>query len=278
MSYLSVHLNAELKHFINNVVINIYQGTTTINLMKLFPLLNSGICIQETLDEFFTWYFLMSDLEDPNQPGCYKVDDLILKSFYESDKKPPFKVIKRSPADMILNEDEISLDILIQDHIRYFSPNELLYCDDILDNMRTETHLMSIIKIVKDLPSPTLKCLIEILNILIKSNTIVQWVHKGVRLFLDALITETWIQLLYAIIINDRDLVEECLSKASVNNYEAYRLALEVGNLDIIDIIETRIVRQYWINQQVLNKLFTELIGVSNISETLFGYSSDYIL
>ena len=54
-----------------------------------------------------------------------------------------------------------------------------------------------------------------------------------------------------------------------INNNEAYRLAVEVGNEEIINIISELIIRKTWHEKQALIQECESLIGPSILPDTI---------
>ena len=86
------------------------------------------------------------------------------------------------------------------------------------------------------------------------------------------LLNDPWIHLLYAIIIQDRDLVKNLLKTIDprIKNNEAYRLAISIGDSKIIDMIKTVAVNRNLLVQQVLTNTIEPLHGPSILPRTIF--------
>ena len=89
------------------------------------------------------------------------------------------------------------------------------------------------------------------------------------------LILDPWIHLLYAIIIQDANLVRRTIKEIDPqkNNNEAYRLALEMGGPEISDIIRKYITHELWAQREFARHMIEPITGPSVIPESLFKYS-----
>ena len=77
-----VYLGDSLSYFFNHAKINIYQGSTAINLMNLFPFLKGRYSIvDDTLDNILNIYLLCNDLYHPEDDRFIIADDLMVNAF-----------------------------------------------------------------------------------------------------------------------------------------------------------------------------------------------------
>src|SRR5205085_12700064 len=119
---------------------------------------------------------------------------------------------------------------------------------ELYDQMANEYELVrKINEIAKDIHTPIMKARrqgIEKVSPCINLHTFL--LHK--INVVEQLIINKWIKLLYAIIIQDLQLTILGLNEVDprINNNEAYRLAVEVGNEEIINIISELIIRKTW--------------------------------
>lgn len=83
-----------------------------------------------------------------------------------------------------------------------------------------------------------------------------------------------WISLLYAIITNDIDLVSELVKNIDprINNNEAYKLALKIGNQTIIKLINDVIIERNFIVKEALTTMIEPLVGPTDIPKILSNY------
>ena len=142
---------------------------------------------------------------------------------------------------------------------------------ELYDQMANEYELVrKINEIAKDIHTPIMKARrqgIEKVSPCINLHTFL--LHK--INVVEQLIINKWIKLLYAIIIQDLQLTILGLNEVDprINNNEAYRLAVEVGNEEIINIISELIIRKTWHEKQALIQECESLIGPSILPDTI---------
>lgn len=166
-----------------------------------------------------------------------------------------------------------------------FNSIEKLQNNDLIKDIEDESRVIRAIRyaidiILSESLSPSLYQLITTLIYKMNKKNRYELVPSAdYRLALETLIVDHWIHLLYAIIIQDIDLVKQILYQVDprINNNEAYHLALLLKNDEIIDIIRDTIIRRRWIEQLAIDKSFTSILGPSDIPQSLFGYPNIYL-
>lgn len=93
-----------------------------------------------------------------------------------------------------------------------------------------------------------------------------------------SLIDDPWIHLLYAIILNNVDLVNENLKFSNPEKYnnEIYQVALRVKNAQIITLISNAIGNKILLKHEVFNIQFAALCGPSDLPQTILNYMKNF--
>ena len=104
----------------------------------------------------------------------------------------------------------------------------------------------------------------------IKKVNLVEFIETAIildkNLIINELRKDESINLLYAIIKSDFELVFDCLKKIDprCNNNEYYFVAIQIGNDKIINLIRDTIILNTWLEKQVFNSVFESLIGITD--------------
>lgn len=278
-----IKLGPALIYFFNNAKLNIYQGQISINLMDYFPTLKRGYAILSTIYCMMNNYMIMNGSISNN----YIISDsLFLKAFSYI---PPIYYVTTN-RDKIIMQDAINSG-LIAESMNSF---QILSIDPLRFNLNELNNIVSInvedVNIDDDYDvNYEHRLALEIFHILtqIKEDGIVfndhlplyDFVVNGIysgydRIIIENVISNTWIHLLYAIIIQDPERIKELLKLVDprINNNEAYRLALKIGYPNIINIIRDDIVNTTMLQRQIATSQLEIIYGPSDVPQTVFNY------
>lgn len=89
-------------------------------------------------------------------------------------------------------------------------------------------------------------------------------IHNKLR----TLFHDSYLDLLYAILINDVNILNEIDSRFYDN--DLYRLALKINNSQITELLRYKIIHRIWIEQQAIINVLESLYGPSNLTKELF--------
>lgn len=295
-----VYLGEALIYFFNNVQLNIYQGNVPINLMNWFPLLKQGLADVGAFTMLFN-YTVMNGL----RVGQLIIPDDLFNKAFNSNIPASFyplyegwismnEAVEKGFIPKALNTFQV-IKIVHPE----FKPEsfDLTYIGDInsVNSCRNE----SITDLLKNQLSIEMSAAREIGNIMpvytfqtrfAKSYklTLEKFIRLSIKMYeekkeywshnyiLQLMITDSWIYLMYAIIIEDIGLITELLIKVNprIHNNEAYKLALKLRNPEIIEIIKSRAAELNWYETQVYTTGLEPIIGYpSTVPQTLLEYS-----
>ena len=289
-----VYLGKALQYIFNNGKINIYQGNVDINLLNYMPLLKTGLSFKQTINVILQCYLIVNDMIDITDYTRIIMDDIFNEAF-NGDIPALFHNLIASDItiseaiNLGLSSNSLNTVQTLTQLYPYFNPNdEYQYTGDNDDMIKINTIKISDIEIDQNKNlSDELQFALSIINILLQImynepqynfNHLSLYDFLNVAIkdndanFINCLISDPWIHLLYAIIIQDSNQVKEILKIIDfrINNNEAYRLAIKVNNPEIINIIRDYIVNIRLIEQEALDKSFVEIVGPTDISRTLF--------
>lgn len=295
------YLGEPLRYIVNNIQINVYQGNTVINLIDYFPLIKQGYNYKDELSYLLNAYILFkhrnpSDINILNEafggqipvefynnhPG-WIFESIPIKENQDYLQGKITPIFSQIPIDQavesgIINNNintyqyvqmlhnnfdpanyQISdLDYLIFDnqYSKYHMPELNEYLKDNVDQLTAEKTLATdIYSIAEAEPEFTENIsLIDIINVAL---------NKGLDHLLDTLSQDDRIKLYFAIIREDTDAVIKYLQELDprYDNNEAYNLAKEIGNQEIIDSIYNNIIERNWYEKQVLT------LGIESVIE-----------
>lgn len=279
-----VELGPVLTYLFNNAKMNIYQGQIAINLMNSFPTLKKGYGITDTVANMVYNYAIINNLVNPNDDDYLIADDLFIQAF---NSKIPAVYYLIDNGEEILMSDAVNTKLIGESmntfqvleidpqYIHIFSIDDIILINSKPVNVTDDLNYES--KVAIEI-SNIIDKLIKITNIHDRGHyiSLYDFIMAGLETdIIKNLIKDIWIHLLYVIIIQDRDGVKDLLKRIDprVNNNEAYKLALKIGNLEIVNIIKDNIIYTTWLERQVVTNQFENLITPSNIPETLFRHN-----
>lgn len=301
-----VYLGDALQYFVKNAHINIYQGNVAINLIDYLPLIKVGYANLSTMYLILLIYTKSNCLEDPTDKDFIIPDDLITKTF-NSDISATFydesgifgkKILMTEAVNTGLVIKSLNTFEMIQNNDPTFNPlrfDALLKMVDL--NIYTKKYIQNYEDYSNDININAVMnnendfCA-NILNIILPNLTYEQGstnitLHDFLATSIDYRLTASinqlihfdnqnrnWIYLLYSIIIEDQDLVNERLNYLDprINNNEAYKLALKVGNPEIIRMIRSKIIERSLLYENAFASMSEPIIGTSDIPHSLSSY------
>lgn len=282
-----------IQYFWQNAQLKLYQGQVPINLMNLFPLLKQGYDTSNTHHYLILNYNIINNLFDTTNNNYIIPDDLYNQAFNGNIPAQYFAyipIITIFPSETFVPMEKALLDGLVSKPLNIFETMSITY-EDFNSNRIHAKYIPNISWIDYD-ETEVNKTMINDLD---KENTIARninvVIHRSTRnmesptlesfiinidkieedSLLNALLSDEWIKLLYGIIFNDEDIVSRSTIDPRINNNEAYKLALKYKNPEIIRIIEDKIARRRWLEQEAITNLFETIVGTTNISKSLFS-------
>lgn len=286
-------LGTALIYFFTHAKMNLHQGNITFNLMDYFPILKTGYVNYDTLITMFNNYCIINNLFDPSNNQFIIPDDLFMTVF-NSEMSSLYSyhgvryILTHEGFEAGLISKELNtFEQLGIDSLRYhrdyngdiidinISPQSREYMEivginnELLDyETRLSTDISTILsELISEARIPNDTNYIPLYHFLLHD-------HQKLTITQD-FIKNDWIHLIYAIVNQLPELVNKIIIDADprINNNEAYRLALKVGNLKIINIIGNNVIYRTWLERQVISNQMLPLQGLSNIPETLFTFN-----
>jgi len=213
-----IYLDAPLLYIINNMEINVIHGGIKVNIIDYLPILKKGYTIPESLRNIIYIYEFLH-VKNPQNDILYK------KAFDDNVPENYLDYYKHNGRYDNISIDELLLEIDLINKI--FN----VYIDFELDNDNN----------------------IKLESFEYQLNTIngYEWVNY---------ILFSPLKLYMAIILGDELIVEDFLNDVDPrnDNNEAYHLAINKDNKDIIELVKNKIIQLNWLDKQVLIKEFNK--------------------
>lgn len=308
--YAPRYLGNSLLYFFNHIDMRIWQGNIPINLMDYFPHLKQGYALRNTLTLMMYSYINLRSLQDMNVKGYVKPDSIFNKSFnddipadfytYRNENGTFTKILMQKAVNKGLIVTQMNTFQMIKTNkpmfnaemfntyfiqniysINVYSAPNVPEFQTLFNNADFANEVINECKLANDI--------FELTNtIKFKENTRTNNpLHVNLREIISLAMDtchmniihefkrDNWIKLLHAIIINDTDRVISALHDVDprINNNEAYRLALDVNNKEIIDLIADIIVKKNWLEMQVFIHQFELITPESNLPKVIHKYS-----
>lgn len=297
-----VFLQTALQYFFDRAVLPIYSGSVIINLMDYFPIFNQGYTTSGILADLLRLYNHMHNLYDPNNLESFFPDALYDEAF--GDDIVAFHYIyynmqgmiqKTSMSDAVnqgLTTKPLNTYEVMQSFVRGFDPKHIVSHNlGIMKIINYQTELPELESILQD--KPIVDALIdeymradEILDIvftvmgpgdrlespitaaIIMKNAI----QYGYVDLINSLLADDRVnKLIYAILLNDSNMVEQYIDAYDPrdNDNEAYRLALEKGNQQIIQRVLDAVTERNFLEQAT----FQSMMSYHGPHKELYSYA-----
>lgn len=264
-----IFLQTALQYFFSRAVLPVYSGSVVINLMDYFPIFNQGYTTSVILADLLRLYNHMHNLYDPNDVNFIFPDTLYDEAFGGNiaalyyiyvDVQGIFQEVNMSDA---VNQGLITRSLntyeVMQSYDLTFDPKRINSHDLVMMgkiNSQNEEELPELQTILQD--RPIVDALIDeymrVDEILDMGFTVIgpgdrlespitvtimmaSAIQYGYMDLLYHLLADDRVnKLIYAILVNDPNMVEQYINVYDPrdNDNEAYRLALEKGNEEII--------------------------------------------
>lgn len=263
-------LNKYFKSFLNDnswcISVSNRYFNKNLNLIDYFPLLKQGYALGKTLNLSFNIYSKLNNLvKDKN----IKLNDHIITSFSNIDfiKKEMITIPKNT---MYL--DELRIFWIVATNLINSSfkdiPKDENFINELTKEFRALETLNNIIdQIHKRVKQHDLGSLM--LPICVTLHRILSLSIGEEEAFVDYLIKDKRTELLYSIINNNIN----SQSDFRDYNYEAWYLALEIGDKQMINLIKNSIIKQTWIEKQVFEITINSLESESDLPKILYAHS-----
>lgn len=262
MLFELVCLSDNLKSFLNDdswcISVNNICFNKNVNLIDYFPLLKQGYAIRNILEQSFKIYAHINCL--------YKDENIIpnshiTKSFENITKN----YLTFSDINTIIDNNVVIMnddDDIDEDKDDEFLENEK-FIEDLANEFMFFHMLYEIImKICRKVKSthPKYITLNSILSLAVGEETLVEYLMKYPRMALLCSIFKKDINLIKQLDLRD-------------NSYEAYYLALEIKDVQIINLVSDIIIERMWIEKQVFVTNINSLESESDLPDILYSYS-----
>jgi hypothetical protein len=227
-----IKMNSVAIELMNTLNMNVYQGATVINVLDYFPLLKLGYTTFGTYRSLLSIYRQTIDIDIIEKAfGGIIPDDVA--SLYEHDTQ-----------DMLDKSNDKYFMGMIKKEDYMFS--EVLEWYVIISGIKTSNNV---------------------------NNTSLDFFYRTVSqhyksLWKSTLLSDDRIKLYFAIIINKEFWVEIFLNEIDprFDNNEAYHLAKDKGNNNIINAVKTKIIQLNLLYDEVLK---TQLLGYEQLAEDI---------
>jgi len=285
-----------LQYFFTHAIMNINQDSICINLMDYFHALKSGYALKTTLNTMIHNYIYTNNLEDPNNRLFFTLDDLFIKAFGDdiaadfygclTDNKRYIKFSIQDAIDIGLISHKLNtFQIIKQKYINFqLNPlNKHLFIINVniyncYHKKLSEVHSDAFISQLIDefLLASEIYALYKLMNYENRTMNLLTFISLAIDHEKDTcikfLLNDQWSRLLYAIVIQNYDMISTCQVDLRSNDNGAYRLACEIGNKHIIDSIRRTIIEKNWYEKQTFVVTFESLIGESNLPDIVYSY------
>lgn len=278
-----LYLDDKLKYWISQLNLKFtYNNCIMIDLFDYFPLLKQGkTCdyIIHTIIHIYTLFYRPTNIEFLDTQ-ILEVEDKLFFDTFGCDINMFFynNKYKQTRKDQHINRRSL-LDKLSLSHIERCNRTEYLIKQLALESTLIDKLSFFIFKMKKpfnlslktddnnNLPH---NLLCELLLSPVLSDSIL--LHK--------LLLDDNVGLIYAILNNDTNKIYEylyvnCIDPRLGNN-ELYKLALNLKTTEISNMIKHVSIVRNLLEKQILTDNFTELIGVSNVSDNIFNYLNNF--
>lgn len=298
-----MYFYAAPQYFFQNARLNIYQGNIAINLMNLFPLLKQGYAsFKDSATIIFNIYVKLNNLVDPTDITFIIPDELINEAF--NGIIPAKKLYDPKTRNFIDMNDAVNdsliltplntfhvMNLLRQDFDPFRLHKEtvtgifgLLWLnsnDTNLTNLKTElsheflllVYLSSVISRVEVTRNELSRDTTLPITFKEFASAILKYKEPNSNAFtplLESLTVDPWVKLLYAIITEDIKTIQDSTLDFRINNNEAYKLALEIGDPAIIKLIENKMIERQWYIEQALTNVLETLATPSSLVRDIF--------
>lgn len=271
-----VHLGESLRYLINNIHIDVYQGTTVINLIDYLPLLKLGYTTYNELDNIMH----IAEQLDPDEY------DRIWKEAFAGNI--PAEFYKKEPGNVITMKEAVRKGLLKKplnsykllgedgDYIKHNSDNihgdkeleKLSIDDEFIDRISKEVDIIQIISVTlgyEDIEDNLIKEGVELklfYDLMKKSG---EGDNNDV---VNILSTNDHFRLYIAIIAGNFTRVKNLLLTVDprFDDNQAYVLAVEIGTKGIINLIKDQIIKDNWYEKQVY------LANMENVAYDVYQY------
>lgn len=275
-----------ITYFWQNAKLNIYQGQVPINLVNLFPLLKQGYRTGKTHDNLINTYNILNNLSNPKDHRFIIPDDLYNEAFNGNIHARNYIFeTKGRQISIITMEDAISKNIIekplnifqrMRSDFNDFDPTNInkkyisqiknydAYFLDLDPTLEKEVHNELNL-------SDNIYEIIVYLEDLSFENFIIEIFRQNRTKILNTLIADAWINLLSGIIFNNVNVVSNSTIDPRIHDNEAYKLALKYQNVQIIKILEDKIVKRRLLEQEAISQLLIPLAGHTDVARTVFS-------
>ena len=299
-SITPIYCGKAIQYFFSHACINIYQGQTSIDLMKFLPLLKEGYAIKHMLSYGMHAYLYTNHLVDIDKYQFIRLDELFIKAFDSDIMATSYTYIDndgdlKGPIEMQLAIDTglISRPMTTFQIIKAIYPH--VFDEEYLKKIYALNYLdkrqWPMLKIYLQDNNFINQLFIEyalgidifiLLKFITQSGRIIytvkdiilEAIESNRQTLLDHMLTDKWLKLLYAIITSNIEMMISSLIEVDPRNNDngAYHLAVECNNSKIIEIISFWIIRRNWYEREAISCGFNLLCGGDNPSKEIYKY------